>query len=178
MGLVPTSSRLELLHPLGILFLFGVVDEMTSGVGCRWLDRARISLDTGGEGHTVPGEVTLDCFWKDESMLVLVGEMNASGVNRLMWFVTDAALTTFIDSYSDVVFMLEKEVPVASSSWIEDPNSKTTLQFSNDLGCKINIDISTLKAFFSSSKSPIGWEGGLIEASRMTTLMAGKGIWS
>ena len=57
-------------------------------------------------------------------MLVLVGEMNASGVNRLMGFVTDAALTTFIDSYSDVVLMFEKEVPVASSSWIEDPNKK------------------------------------------------------
>ena len=88
-------------------------------------------------------------------MLVLAGDTNASGVNRLMWFVTDAALTTFIDSYSDVVFMLEKEVPVASSSWIEDPNSKTTLQFSNDLGCKININISTLKAFFLHQSHPL-----------------------
>lgn len=110
-------------------------------------------------------------------MLVLAGETNASGVNRLMWLVADAVLTTFTGSYSDVVLMVEKEVPIASPSGTEVPNSKTALHFCSDLGCTTNIFIITLLAFSSPSKSssPNGWEGGLIEASRMATLMAEKG---
>ncbi len=64
-GLVPrisSTSRLGLLPPLGMPFRFGVVDEVTSGVGRRGLERARISPDAGGKGLTVPGEVTINCF--------------------------------------------------------------------------------------------------------------------
>ena len=59
---ISSTSRLGLLPPLWMPLRLGVVDEVTSGVGRRGLERAKISLDAGGKGLTVPGEVTIDCF--------------------------------------------------------------------------------------------------------------------
>ena len=97
---ISSTSRLGLLPPLCNPFRFGVVDEVTSGVGRRGLDRANISLGVGGGKGIEPGVTDMP------SMLLLAGDTNASGVNKLKWLLVVLAAP----SYSETVVLMDVDV--------------------------------------------------------------------
>ena len=83
---ISSTSRLGLLPPLCSPFRLGVVEEVTSGVGRRGLERANISLGVGdGKGiePVATGEAGKACLIDILSTTVFAGDIKASGVNKL-----------------------------------------------------------------------------------------------